>query len=177
MILLDTSILSYLLNPHARPPIDTATGQPVTHCAARIEHFIAHHAKAKIVVAMPSVAELLVIAGEHMEEFLARIDKASALRLMPFDKAAAMECALMEQEAKIAGDKKGDGEASWQKVKVDRQILAIGRVAGVVDFYSDDTNLRKMALRLGISVKSISDMPIPPEAAQQKLDLVIEPST
>jgi predicted nucleic acid-binding protein len=171
MILLDTSVLSYLLYPDSPAPLDPSTGKPVTDTALRIEHFIATHQRGKIVVAMPSLAELLVKAGERMDEFLARFEKSNAFQLKPFDKAAAVETALMEQEAIATGDKKGGGDAAWAKVKVDRQILAIGRVAGVVDFYSDDTNMRKMAARLQIDVKGIADMPLQPSAAQHNLDL------
>lgn len=171
MILLDTSALSYLLYPDSAAPVDPATGKAVEHCSLRIEHFIATHQRGKIVVAMPSIAELLVKAGDRMDEFLARIEKSSAIRLMPFDKAAAVECALMEQEATASGNKKSGSDAFWSKVKVDRQILAIGRVANVVDFYSDDESLRKMATRLQINVKGIADMPLPPSAAQHTLDL------
>lgn len=171
MILLDTSVLSYLLYPDSPAPLDPSTGKPVEHSVSRIEYFIATHQRGKVVVAMPSLAELLVKADDRMDDFLARIEKSNAFRLVSFDKAAAVETAIMEQEAKAAGDKKGGGDAAWAKIKVDRQILAIGRVAGVVDFYSDDNNMRKMAARLQLNVKGIADMPLPPGSAQQVFDL------
>ncbi len=166
MVLLDTTILGHLLLPETKAPIDPATAKPVNFCKERIEFFIKNHQRTRIVVAMPSVAELLVKADDQAEELLARLNKSSAFKLASFDQAAAVECAAMEREARAAGDKRGGSTDVWAKVKVDRQILAIGRVAGVVDFYSDDDALRNMASRLGINAKTIADMPIPPDAKQ-----------
>lgn len=170
MVLLDTTILGHLLLPETKAPLDPATGKPVDLCKKRIEFFIKNHQHTRIVVAMPSVAELLVKAGDHSEDLLSRLNKSKAFKLAPFDQAAAVECAEMEREARSAGDKRGGGTDVWTKVKVDRQILAIGRVVGVVDFYSDDNSLRKMASRLGITAKTIADMPLPPSAKQLGID-------
>lgn len=107
MVLLDTSILGHFLLPDSKAPMDPATKQPVAFCKERIEFFIKNHQRTRIVVAMPSVAELLVKAGENSEELLSRLNKSSAFKLAPFDQAAAVECAEMEREALSAGNKRG----------------------------------------------------------------------
>lgn len=70
----------------------------------------------------------------------------------------------MTREAAEAGDKKSGSEQPWQKVKFDRQIIAIARVVGASKIYSDDENLAKFAKRIGIEVISIWDLPIPENA-------------
>jgi hypothetical protein len=62
MVLLDTSVLAYLLYPDAPAPKDPATGHAVVGCKERLEHFIKRHQKTKILVATPTFAEFLVKA-------------------------------------------------------------------------------------------------------------------
>lgn len=167
MILVDTSVLSHLIFPEANPPIDPASGKPVARCQERREYFVRTHSKARILLPAPSLAELLVMAGGGLEDVLERINKTSAITVKPFDQAAAIECALMERDArKSTLGKKGGSDAPWQKVKIDRQILAIGRVHGATAFYSDDRDLQKLAASIGVHVHGVADLELPPDGAQ-----------
>jgi predicted nucleic acid-binding protein len=171
MVLLDTSVLAYLIYPDAPAPIDPATGHPVSDCKERLEHFIQTHQKIKILVSTPTYAEFLVKAGPRQEEIMELFRKTSAIKVVPFDEACAVECAALEHEARIAGDKRAGSTADWQKVKFDRQILAVGLFHSVSAIYTDDKNLRGLASRAGLSAFGIADMPLPESSRQQKLDL------
>lgn len=82
---------------------------------------------------------------------------------------AAVELASMTREAIRAGDKKDGSLSPWQKVKIDRQIIAIARVRGATRIYSDDEGVATFAERIGIEVVQTWKMPLPPIDPQQEL--------
>ncbi len=67
----------------------------------------------------------------------------------------------MTRQAIDAGDKRGGSSAPWQKVKVDRQVIAIARVEGATHIYADDHNLTAFARQLGMEALSTWDLPVP----------------
>jgi len=77
----------------------------------------------------------------------------------------------MTRAAISASDKRGGLEASWAKIKFDRQIVAIGKVAHVSMIYSDDRDVRALAAAENIPVRGIAELPLPPEKAQSELQL------
>jgi hypothetical protein len=68
----------------------------------------------------------------------------------------------MTRKALLAGDKRSGSDAPWQKVKFDRQIIAIARVQAATRLYADDRDLVTFARRLGMDVFSTWDLPAPP---------------
>lgn len=171
MVLLDTSVLAYLLYPDAPAPIDPATGHPVGACKERLQHFVKRHQKSKILIAAPTYAEFLVKAGpDKFREVDEIFNKSRVFKLAAFDEACALECALLEQEARREGDKKRGSIAAWQKVKFDRQILSVGLFHCVTTIYTDDESLRGLATRSGVEALGIADMPLPEAARQHKID-------
>jgi hypothetical protein len=100
---------------------------------------------------------------EHLQKY-------SVFRIEPFDTKAAIEVAAMTRAALDSGKKRGQSSASWAKVKFDRQIVAIAKVAGATTIYSDDKDLVPLAKAAKIEVIGIADLPLPPEDAQYKLD-------
>ena len=72
----------------------------------------------------------------------------------------------MNAAALASGDKRGGLSATWNKIKFDRQIVAIAKVAGVSAVYTDDENLGKMAETQGIRAITIAELLLPPEDAQ-----------
>jgi hypothetical protein len=50
------------------------------------------------------------------------------VKIRPFGERAAVETAAMTREALVAGDKRDGSEAPWQKVKVDRHVIAVAHV-------------------------------------------------
>lgn len=94
-------------------------------------------------------------------ELLERLQSYGHIRIFPFDERAAVETAMMTADALKAGDKRGTSTQPWQKVKFDRQILAVARVAGSDALYSDDTGLCAFARSVGMAIISTWDLPIP----------------
>ena len=78
----------------------------------------------------------------------------------------------MTRAAIASGGKKGESsKASWAKVKYDRQIVAIAKVAQATAIYSDDDDVKSIGKSVGIPVISFAELPLPPEAAQKELPL------
>lgn len=57
----------------------------------------------------------------------------------------------------------------WNKIKYDRQIVAIAKVNQATAIYTDDAGLRNTARRIGIAVVGVADMLLPPAKAQIEL--------
>ena len=127
--------------------------------------------KQKLVIPTPVIAEYLVKADAAGLEWLDTLEKKASIIVVPFDRIAAFECAQIDRAALGAGDKKDGVDASWQKIKIDRQIVAIGKAVGCKTLITSDLDLKKAALRSGISVLSIQDLEFPHSAMQGNLDL------
>ncbi len=138
---------------------------------ARIENFIenAEKAKSKIVFPMVAVAEFLVGADLAGIEFLNTLDKKACILMADFNRAAAYELAQIDRAAKGAGDKKDESDEHWQKIKVDRQLVATGKSLGATLIISNDKNVRNNALRIGMESTRIQDLELPESARQMHL--------
>jgi rRNA-processing protein FCF1 len=140
---------------------------------ARLDQLFADVAEAKgrLIVPTPCLAEFLVRTDDATSEWLAAIEKKRSFQVVPFDRRAAFECALLDRAALVTGDKKGGRADSWQKIKVDRQILAIARSNNSTHLITDDTGLIASARKTEIVVRSVADLELPDSAKQIKLDL------
>ena len=162
ILAVDTSALILLVNPTADPPEDPDTQMPVTHARERVELFLAGLSAADtLIIPTPVLAELLVGADEGGPGVLEAISGMARVKVRPFGERAAVETAMMTREAIAAGDKRGGSQAPWQKVKVDRQVVAVARAEGATRIYADDHNLGEFARRLGMEVFSTWDLPVP----------------
>lgn len=169
ILAVDSSALALLINPAANPPVDPETGSPVDRARERVEHFIAEFAPTDtMIIPTPVLAEVLVRAEEGGPGLLATLGGLARMKVKPFGERAAIETAHMTREAIAAGDKKVGSKDAWQKVKVDRQVVAVARVEGATRIYADDQSLISFAKRLGMDVISTWDLPYPPPQ-QQKL--------
>lgn len=119
----------------------------------------------------PAFAEFLVRADEATTSMLAVIDRKRGLSILPFDKRAAHECALLDRAALGVGVKRAGGGQPWQKVKIDRQILAIARVHNCQLLVTNDSGLAVLARRVGTAVSAIKDLEMPDAAKQIRLPL------
>lgn len=72
----------------------------------------------------------------------------------------------MTTSAINAGDKRGGVSAPWNKIKFDRQIVAIAKINNISMIYSDDRGLAQVSAAQGISVTTVSQLPLPPAEAQ-----------
>lgn len=142
----DNTLLSILLNPNGRIPLDPATGQPVSMAKRRAEHLVETLGKSrqKIIIPTPALAELLTAIGPDAQQYLSIISRSRLFEIASFDLRCAIELALLNRDVFAPDDPRIVGEA-YQKVKIDRQIVAIFKSAGVEFVYTDDEGLAKRA--------------------------------
>lgn len=165
MVVFDANFLIYFLDPHLK---DGAGKNP------RVDHLVAEIDKnrERIIVPTPALAELLVGAGDAASAYLDAISRSRFFRVEPFGERAAIEAAALTREAIKRGDKLSPAVASgWQKVKFDRQIVAIAKVAGASVIYSQDGDLAKHAKEVGIETLTVDMLPDPPVLPQFEMPL------
>jgi predicted nucleic acid-binding protein len=168
----DSTMLSTLLNPNSGVPDDPATGKPLEWPKERVEGLINELSKAKkkIVIPAPVAAEILTVIGPTNTDYLSIINRSKVFEVVPLDAKAAVELAFLNRDVFGARDRKSKAQP-FQKVKVDRQILAICKVAGCDTLYTDDKSLIGCAKLCGIATVRLCDLPIPDSARQTTLDL------
>jgi hypothetical protein len=83
----------------------------------------------------------------------------------------------MTRNAIAMGDERGGAtDSTWQKVKLDRQIVAIARVSGCATIYSDDDDVRRFAEQIAIATVSLPQLPNPPAPPQLEMNLAPQES-
>jgi hypothetical protein len=123
-------------------------------------------AKSKVVFPMVAIAEFLVGAELAGVKFLNTLDRKACIHMSDFNRAAAFELAQLDRAALGSRDKKDESEEPWQKIKTDRQIVAIGKALSAELVISNDKNVRNNALRVNIVGMKLQDLELP-EAARQ----------
>lgn len=175
-LVVDSSALALLINPESSPPEDPSTGLTVVKARERIRSYIEGLSSSDtLIVPTPVLAELLVKAGNDAPQLLEQLQRQARLWVRPFDERAAVELAMMTREAVNAGGKRGGSLQPWQKVKFDRQIIAIARVAEATQIYADDKDLGNFARSLGMDAVSTWDLPIPEEAKNLFTEAGLQP--
>ncbi len=164
MKLFDAGFISLLLVPSARPPLDPKTGRPAERTRQRLEALIDRldRQKETILIPTPALSEFLVLAGDDGPRYLAHIEKSSVFKVVDFDQRVAVEAAQLTIAAKAKGDKKGGSDSAWQKIKFDRQIVAVAKVNGADGIYSTDNDVMRYGKETGIDVLGVADLPEPP---------------
>ena len=168
MVVIDATTLMLLLRP------GTAVPDGVDKPKERIEFLVQRLQKedTKIIIPTPALSEVLVRAGTAAsQQIIEYLQKYAIFRIEPFDTRAAIEVAAMTRDAIAKGKKRGDSDATYAKLKYDRQIVAIARVSGADTIYSDDKGIGTLAGETIIKVVGIADLPLPPEDAQHPLPL------
>lgn len=168
MEVIDATTLLLLLRPGTPIP-NGPNGLPIDRPKERIEYLIKrlNDNRTKLLIPTPALSEALVRAGINgSQELVEKLQKFAIFSIEPFDLRAAIEVAAMSREATAKGKKRGDSNATWAKVKYDRQIVAIAKVHGAKTIYSDDRDIKTLGARSNIKVVSVSDLPLPPEKSQ-----------
>ena len=173
MVLFDTTILLPLMRPGIRVPSDPSTGKPISHPEARLARLVTdlEKSKTRIVIPTPVLSELLVRAGAATNQLVASLQKSSVFRIEPFDTRAAIELAEMTRAVLASGSRRGGSDATYAKLRVDRQIVAIAKVHRVATIYSDDRELGAFAKTHGFEVVTLVDLPVPDDTLQGRLGL------
>lgn len=140
-----------MLRPETPVPAGPS-GVPVDRAKERIDHLVNEldRTDAKLIIPTPVLSEALVNAGVvASQQIVETLQKWSVFRIEAFDARAAIELATMTRSA-IAKGKKKDPNITWAKMKFDRQIVAIAKVAGATTIYSDDADMRAIGTEAGI---------------------------
>ena len=161
----DSVVLGAYLHPEAAYP------RPVDRVPERLNHLVEtlEAAHAKIIVPTPALSEFLVLAASDAPAYVAELTRSTVFVVEPFDLKAAIEAAESQRRAMDAGSKKSAATGPWQKVKVDRQIVAIAKVHAVDELYSDDDDVRRLGEADGVAVRSVADLPLPAVDPQRNL--------
>jgi len=163
-IAIDATTLSIMLNPNARIPVDLGR--------ERINGFIAKAEKErrKLIIPTPATAELLTAIGPNSADYIRVINRKAVFEVRAFDEVAAMELAFLNRDVFGSLDKKNRLEA-WQKIKVDRQIIAIAKVADCEQILTEDEGLANRARLCDIEPIKLADLAIPESAKQGEFQL------
>lgn len=173
MVVFDATMLSLLLRPGTKPPLDPATGHLVEHAGVRTADLVERLEKSRtiIIIPTPTLCELLIKAGAAGNTFVSHLQKSSVFRIQPFDVRAAVELAQLTNALGSGGDKRAAIDAPWSKIKFDRQIVAIAKVHGATAIYTDDGKLIAFAQMCDIPCIRVADLPIPDSAREPELPL------
>ncbi len=158
-VVFDATILIDLFNPHLKGDL-----------RAKLDHLVAELQKkrAKILIPTPALTELMVRAGKAREEIYQKLSGKSPFQITPFDSRAAMECALLLEDAFSAGEKR---QLTKTKFKFDWQIVAIAASHDATIIYSDDPDIARYGKRANLSVIKTEDLLLPASSAQGSLVL------
>lgn len=139
----------------------------------RIDHFLSRidKAKGKVIIPTPAIAEYLVLADKAGLALLEALQKRASVVVASFDIAAAYEASQFDAAALGRRDKRDGSEEPWQRIKIDRQIVAIAKTHGAKLIVSDDSGVRDAAARAGIPSSSVDELPLPDHARQKKLPI------
>lgn len=122
-------------------------------------------------VPAPALAEFLVKTDAATAAVLMAFERKAALRVLPFDRKAAVQCALLDRAALATGKKRGSANASapWQKIKVDRQVVAIALANNASLIVAQDGDIPSIAADAGVPAATIQSLELPEWAKQGKL--------
>ncbi len=165
MVVIDATFLLLLFRPDTPVPAGQ-NGLPVERPKDRVDHLVAQLSKARttIIVPTPALSEALVRASpEVTQEIVNRLQRYSVFQIVPFNSRAAIEVATMSRVGTGRGRKRETSDATWAKLKYDRQIVAIAKVAGAEAIYSDDRDIKAIAQRTKIKIIRLEDLELPPE--------------
>lgn len=169
MVVFDASVLCIAIYPDAGIPTDFRTGEPIGYAKERIDGLISECDRIgeTILVPTPALSEVLVVAAPDVQRYLDELNSQKCFKVVPFGQRAAVEIALRIKESIKKEGKKEGIRSEWDKIKYDRQIVAIAKVEGASAIYSADKDVHEHGKLWGIKVLNISDLDVP--AKQERL--------
>lgn len=170
MIVFDTTYLIVLLYKDISSLVITDRAKkPVTKVRERVEYLVKKLSDSGSLICIPTpvLAEIMVRARTAAPEYLRRLGNSSKFKLSPFDVKAAIEAA--ELIRKVKAEQRAQPIETWAKIKFDIQIVAIAKGEDSPVIYAEDGGIENHATRVGISVRRICDLEVPPEDMQSTL--------
>lgn len=171
LVVLDTSFWLLALDESASAGTSPGSSAMVTHAKARVDGLLTELARKKAVVLVPTpvIAELFSRDDTGMGSYLALLRHSANFRIAAFDERAAVELAHLNRQAYAGGDKRAGAVGPWQKVKIDRQIIAIAKVQGATTLFTNDDQLAVQARLAEIESISLAEVPVPEADRQYQL--------
>lgn len=120
-------------------------------------------ARGRLIIPSPALAEFAVRARDDELDF---VNSQPVLKIAPFDAVTAIECGFLIRDVLAV-----EGKKDKRKIKFDLQILAIAKAQGARRLVTNDEQLRKRAILLGIQGIDFLDLPIPDDERQLVLTL------
>lgn len=160
-IVVDANFLVALLNP----ALDS-------ELKLRISSFVSQIEKQGcfLIIPMPVLAEYLVGADQAALKSLQVLERKKYVIMANFDRTSAYECSQLDRSARGEGNDKKDGvEQPWQKIKLDRQVIAVGKASGATMVISRDAGVQSSAARCGMECLWINDLALSAEDKQLAL--------
>jgi PIN domain len=162
VIVFDTTLLIILCEERTLAITDR-NGKAVSRYRDRVQYLVKSLSDNNSIICIPTpvLAEFMVKAGAAGPELLKRFNDSSRFKLSPFDVRAAIEAA--ELIRKLKAEEPSLPVETWAKAKFDVQIVSIAKAEGVAVIYAEDPHLDAHGRRVGISVRRICDLPLPPQ--------------
>jgi len=175
VVLFDTNFILAFFNEIKDPIIDKASRDPIEYIDQRVVALVERLQKEQntIGIPTPALAEYGIRSGRSTQEIFKIISQSPRIEVLPFDQKAALECAIMARAGYEKKNKRYDANpnAVYQKLKIDRQIVAIAKACCVTDVYSHDSDVRILCGYHGIPCHNFLDLPIPDSARQMELPI------
>lgn len=153
-VVFDNSFLVFLF--------DRKAGASVERAAARIDGLIESlsNKKAKIIIPTPALTEVLMAGKFTVQVYIEKLKTFGAFQIRAYDERAAIELAA-EYVATKKSNRERAKQAPWNKIKFDRQIVAIAKTQGASAVYSDDAQLRQFARECGMDAYGLAEITVP----------------
>lgn len=177
-VVFDASILLLAIDPAAKPPAHPDGAAHAKQAGDRVRYLLERISAQEgiAIIPTPALTELLMRAGSATTQILETLQRTHRAQIAAFDQRSAIECAALL--ARPVGKRtRREPTASWAKVKFDHQIVAIAKVHGATQIYSDDQDLKTLGARAGMEVLGVWDLPARPEDPQGKLPLDGKPDS
>jgi predicted nucleic acid-binding protein len=166
VIVFDTTFLVVLLQEKF-PPVKDREDKIVPRARERVKYLVEKISADNSIICIPTpvLAEIMVRAGKAGPEYLNLLNDSSKFRLTAFDVRAAIEAG--ELIRKIKDEQKGQKLETWAKIKFDIQIVSIAKAEKAAVIYADDAKIESYGQRVGISVRRICDLELPPQEQEE----------
>jgi predicted nucleic acid-binding protein len=153
-VVFDSTFLIDLFNP-------AVSGDQRAALEALVEDL--EKASSRILIPAPCLTELLVHAGKAGDPYMKVLGGTSPFDVIPFDKRAATECALLLKEA---WGRKTSAKITKTKFKYDWMVVACAASRNITVIYSEDADIARAAVAARIRVVKQSDLVVPAKARQ-----------